>query len=109
MRGKRLPIIVIAVEESHINLPAPDPAVRTELGYLLRKSGFRVIESDSPALAAWAKEYAAGRTAPFPADLGAVEVVIAGSGVSLLATLGFFTLCLVVVSVIFRTGYRLKS
>ncbi len=30
-------------------------------------------------------------------------------GVSLLATLGFFTLCLVVVSVIFRTGYRLKS
>ena len=30
-------------------------------------------------------------------------------GVSLLATLGFFTLCLTVVSVIFRTGYRLKS
>jgi len=82
IRGKRLPTIVIAVEESHINLPAPDPAVRTEFGYLLRKSGFRVIESDSPALATWAKEYAAGRAAPFPADLGAVEVVIAGSGVS---------------------------
>jgi ABC-2 type transport system permease protein len=30
-------------------------------------------------------------------------------GVSLLAALGFFTLCLIVVSVIFRTGYRLKS
>lgn len=30
-------------------------------------------------------------------------------GISLLAALGFFTLCLVVVSVIFRTGYRLKS
>jgi eukaryotic-like serine/threonine-protein kinase len=82
VRGKRLPIVVIAVEESHIQVPAPDPAVRTELGYLLRKSGFRVIESDSPALATWAKEYAAGRTAAFPADLGAVEVVLAGSGVS---------------------------
>ncbi len=82
VRGKRLPTLVIAVEESHVRVPAPDPAVRTELGYLLRKSGFRVIESDSPALAAWTKEYAAGRTAPFPADLGAVEVVIAGSGIS---------------------------
>lgn len=82
VRGKRLPTVVIAVEESHVNLPAPDPAVRTELGYLLRKSGFRVIESDSPALATWAKDYAAGRTSPFPADLGAVDVVIAGSGVS---------------------------
>jgi ABC-2 type transport system permease protein len=30
-------------------------------------------------------------------------------GISLLAALGFFALCLVVVSVIFRTGYRLKS
>ena len=82
VRGKRLPTVVIAVEETHLRLPAPDPAVRTELGYLLRKTGFRVIESDSPALAAWAKDYAAGRTSPFPADLGAVEVVIAGGGVS---------------------------
>jgi ABC-2 type transport system permease protein len=30
-------------------------------------------------------------------------------GVSLLATLGFFTVCLIAVSVIFKTGYRLKS
>ncbi len=32
-----------------------------------------------------------------------------GVGVSVAATLGFFGLCLLVVAVIFRTGYRLKS
>jgi ABC-2 type transport system permease protein len=32
-----------------------------------------------------------------------------GVGVSLAATLGFFALCLVIVGVIFRTGYRLKA
>ncbi len=81
-RGKKIPTIVIAVDEMHVNQSVPDPAVRTEFGYLLRKSGFRVIESDSPALAQWAKAYASGRTTPFPADLGAVDVVIAGSGSS---------------------------
>jgi ABC-2 type transport system permease protein len=30
-------------------------------------------------------------------------------GISVLATLAFFTVCLIVVSIIFRTGYRLKS
>ncbi len=82
VRGQRLPIVAIAVEETMLRVPAPDPAVRTELGYLLRKAGFRVIESDSPALAAWAKDYALGRSSAFPSDLGAVEVVIIGSGVS---------------------------
>ncbi len=82
VRGQRLPSVVIAVEETMLRAPASDPAVRTELGYLLRKTGFRVIESDSPALATWAKDYASGRTSAFPTDLGAVEVVVVGSGVS---------------------------
>jgi hypothetical protein len=73
-----LPRVTVVVPEEHVRRPIPDPAVRTELSYLLRRLGFRVIENDSPLLDAWVRDQFAGKAAAFPADIGAIDVVIYG-------------------------------
>lgn len=73
-----LPRVTIVVPEEHVRRPIPDPAVRTELSYLMRRLGFRVIENDSPLLDAWVRDQFAGKAAAFPADIGAVDVVVYG-------------------------------
>jgi serine/threonine protein kinase len=80
VHGHVLPTVVVVVQESVSPQGGASTVVRTELQDLLRQSGFRVIESDDPALAEWARACSAGRTTPFPHLLSAVQVVIAGSG-----------------------------
>jgi hypothetical protein len=72
------PTVCVVVPEEHLRRTVPDPAVKTELTYLLRKLRFRVLENDSPLLDQWVKDQFAGKAANFPAELGAVQVVIYG-------------------------------
>lgn len=77
-----LPRITIAVPEENLHRPVPDPAVKTELAYLMRKLGFRVLENDSALLDQWVKDQFAGKAGPFPADIGDIDVVIYGGAVA---------------------------
>ncbi len=80
--GKPRPIVTVVVPEEHLRKTIPDPAVKTQITYLLRRLKFRVVENDSPLLDQWVKDQFAGRTANFPAEVGNVEVVIYGGAFS---------------------------
>jgi TolB-like protein len=47
--GKPLPKFTVAVSESHLNRPIADPAVQTEITFLLRSLGATVVSSDKAA------------------------------------------------------------
>lgn len=76
--GKPKPVVTVVVPEEHIRREVPDPAVKTELSYLLRRLRFKVVENDSPLLDQWVKDQFAGRTSNFPPEVGNVDVVIHG-------------------------------
>ena len=76
------PSVTIVVPEDHIRARTPDPAVQTELSYILRKLRFTVVENDSDDLAKWAKNAFEGHAGKFPKDVGDVNVVIFGGAFS---------------------------
>ena len=75
---RKRPSVTVVVPEEQLHRIIPDPAVKTELCYLLRKLHFRVIENDSPLLDQWVHDYFAGHASKFPAEVGDVDLVIYG-------------------------------
>ncbi len=75
---RKRPTVTVVVPEEQLHRVIPDPAVKTELCYLLRKLHFRVIENDSPLLDQWVHDYFAGHASRFPAEVGDVDLVIYG-------------------------------
>jgi len=45
VRNKKLPTIAINIRETHFGRPAIDPAVETEIGLVLNKIGFEIIDT----------------------------------------------------------------
>jgi hypothetical protein len=78
----KLPVVALVIPESELRMQVPDPAAQTELAFLMRKSGFRVVENDAPELDRWAKDQAAGKPSPFPVDAAGIEVLIYGSAIA---------------------------
>jgi hypothetical protein len=76
------PAVTIIVPEEHLRRPIPDPAVATQLSYLLRKLRFTVIENQSPELEKWVRDYFGGRSGRFPSEILNVDVVIYGGAFS---------------------------
>jgi len=75
---RKRPTVTVVLPEEELQRIIPDPAVKTELCYILRKLHFRVIENDSPLLNQWVHDCFAGRTSKFPAEVGDVDIVIYG-------------------------------
>ena len=44
VEGKELPSVSISIPEISLNRSVPDPAAETEIGYLLQKSGFEIVD-----------------------------------------------------------------
>lgn len=44
VKGKDLPTVSVKIPEVHIGGPTPDPAVETEIAFILQKLGFPVVE-----------------------------------------------------------------
>ena len=80
--GKPRPVVTVVVPEEHLHRTVPDPAVKTQLTYLLRKLRFKVVENDSPLLDQWVKDKFADRPAHFPAEVGNVDIVIYGGAIA---------------------------
>lgn len=59
---KKRPTVAVYVKEEHLKQDAVDPTVETELMYLLKKSGFKVLDEKNRPLADWAKAYLEGDT-----------------------------------------------
>jgi len=76
------PTVTLVLPEEHMRRPIPDPAVATELAYVLRKLRFTVIENDNADLEKWVKDHFAGKTTKFPSAIGNIDVVIFGGGIS---------------------------
>ena len=76
------PTVTLVLPEEHMHRPVPDPAVATELAYVLRKLRFTVIENDNADLEKWVKDHFTGKPSQFPAAIGNVDVVIYGGGFS---------------------------
>jgi TolB-like protein len=76
------PVVTVVVPEEHLRRTVPDPAVNTQLCYLLRKLRFQVIENDSADLEKWVKDYFAGKSGKFPAEAANVDVVVYGGAFS---------------------------
>jgi curli biogenesis system outer membrane secretion channel CsgG len=75
---RKRPTVTVVVPEEQLRHLIPDPAVKTELCYMLRKLKFRVIENDSPLLDQWSRDYFAGKATKLPAEVGDIDVVIYG-------------------------------
>ncbi len=78
--GKK-PIVSVYVKEQHINRDTLDPAVETEIIYLLQKSGFEVMEERNKQLADWAQSYLDDNSLAPPRSTK-VEIAIVGEAFS---------------------------
>ena len=96
LKKKKLPKVAIIVPETHLGRPAVDPAVETELTYLLKKTGFTVLKLDKKGLSKWAREYLktsipplarkADVITPIPRLARKADVIIVGQAFSEYAT-----------------------
>lgn len=78
------PVVSITIKERHVTREAADPTVETELTYLLRKTGFDVLDEKNKPLSDWALAYLEDSSRRPPTDARA-DVVIVGEAFSELA------------------------
>ncbi len=78
---RKRPTISVYVKEHHVTSEAIDPAVDTELTYLLQKTGFHVIDEKNKPLADWAAAYLEDSSRKPPTSAG-TDVVIVGEAFS---------------------------
>jgi len=79
------PHVSVFVSESHLNREVKDPAVETELIYLLTKSNFKVTDERNRPLSDWAKAYLDDSNLTPPKDADA-DVLVVGEAFSEFAT-----------------------
>jgi len=83
-----LPQVLVTVEESHRSrsVPQVDPAVATELLFILKSCGFEVAEVESAEKAKqirkWAVRFREDPDAPLPKQAADADVIIIGEAVS---------------------------
>jgi TolB-like protein len=70
LAGKKLPVVAVIVQETHIHQPIGDPAAETEMKKIFKQVGFTVIETKHNNLE------------PSPQDIVGVDIVITGKGFS---------------------------
>jgi hypothetical protein len=79
--SSKRPVVTVHVKERHMNRDTADPAVETELIYLLQKSGFELIDERNQQLGDWAKAYLEDSHLDVPKSTKA-DVVIVGEAFS---------------------------
>jgi hypothetical protein len=70
LAGKKLPVVAVIVQETHIHQPIGDPAAETEMKKIFKQVGFTVIDTKR------------NNREPSPQDLVGVDIVITGKGFS---------------------------
>jgi TolB-like protein len=80
--GHALPKFAVIVSETHVNRPIADPAVQTEVSFLLRSLGATLVSSDQSGLSDWAKQFMKETGHQMPTGLKDAEVLIVGEGIS---------------------------
>ena len=79
---KKKPKMAVFVKEHHVSGESVDPAVETELVYLLQKSGFSVVDQKNKPLADWASTYLEDSSLKPPSGAGDAQVIIVGEAFS---------------------------
>jgi len=81
--GRKTPRIIMHIPESHLALSTQrDPAAETQLTFILRKLGFRVMDATVPGLADWAKRREKASEERPPANLTGADVIVLGEAAS---------------------------
>lgn len=86
--GKPIPRVFVTVEESHLGRPAGqiDPAVATELLFILKSCGFQVAEVQSAdkvqEIKRWARRLRSALPGPAPVELPDADVIIVGTAIT---------------------------
>jgi TolB-like protein len=80
------PRFFVYAREQTLGVPVIDPAVQTELQYLLLKVGLESVKDSSGRLSEWAEGYAAGGGLEAPPSVEGVDIAIIGEAFSEFAT-----------------------
>lgn len=86
LAGKPLPRVFVYIREQVVNVPVPDPAAQTELGFILRKIGCEVVKDRGGQLARWAEGYLDGGNKSAPPQSGEIDLILVGEGISQFAS-----------------------
>lgn len=83
IRGKRLPKVAVVVREEHVSRRTTvDPAVETEITFILKKCGFEIVGGKEKELSKWAKAFLGESGAKVPASISEADVIIVGEAFS---------------------------
>ena len=84
LEGVTKPTIAVIIPERHMTrvVPAPDPAVETELKHLLIECGFTIKDVKQNELADFARTFGQRDAGAWPRELAGVDVVIVGEAFS---------------------------
>lgn len=83
---KDKPTVAIIIPEQHVSQRRTganiDPAVETEIMIILRKAGFKVVDTKHNQLSTWAQRQVKGQEAKWPDPLSGADAIIIGEGMS---------------------------
>jgi hypothetical protein len=82
LAGRKLPTFAVCIPEFHTGRPIPDPAAETEIGFLLKACGAKLLATKDLGLSSWAKDFLKDSGQTIPTGLHKADVAIIGEAFS---------------------------